>query len=371
MSHGNAVRCDLTKAQGGINFLDLKDLARRHGIEFPSGITKRALCAIVNEQLDARTSSTSRAPNLNLPKLTDLYEMKHALGAGSFGQVWEAVEKSTGQTYALKLLKEIGELTKREVATLMQLSLAAKHASCHENLVCYHAQFAALHAFKKERPRKYEIIVMQFVQGPTLFDWRNEWYETHSTPPSVKFVKHVAVGILRALEFMHANGIAHLDIKPENIIVGKGDDPVVIDFGISCSITRRRNTAGAHVDENANANACGATDGWGTSIYLSPQYFENCYLDRQRCTAETRFKTDIWAFGLSILSVLHKVDPISRITAMFDETKDYSQWLKERDWLPPVISKNAQISAIVDAALTPDQRKRPTAQKLLEMLDEQ
>jgi serine/threonine protein kinase len=40
--------------------------------------------------------------------------------------------------------------------------------------------------------------------------------------------------LLSAIEHMHAMGISHRDLKPDNILVGPNDDDLkIIDFGVS------------------------------------------------------------------------------------------------------------------------------------------
>src|ERR1700679_1730130 len=52
----------------------------------------------------------------------------------------------------------------------------------------------------------------------------------------------IAVGVLEALEYIHANGIVHRDLKPENIMVDENDNVKLIDFGIASDASARRLT---------------------------------------------------------------------------------------------------------------------------------
>jgi len=357
----NIVPCDKSKSKGGINLLDLKDLAHRRNILFPAKISKRALCKLVNEGLRERQVSTG-APNLYLPVLTDLYDMQQRLGHGTFGEVWKAIEKRSGNAHTLKLLFNINDSEiKREVASLIELSHAGANGGCDENIVCYHSQFVAMHALGNEKPRKYQIVATEFIEGDTLTRWRKDWYAKNAQPPPVAFMRRVSKGLLNALSIAHALGIAHLDIKPANIIISK-THLVVIDFGISCTESR-------NLVRRDPSNKCGNTDGWGTDDYMSPQYVDECYAKNKACKSETRFGTDVWAAGLCLLSLAHNPDPVDKITIEFDETDAYLPWLKSRVWLPNVVyAADAKVSAVIDAALTVDQRKRPSAAQLLAML---
>src|SRR5580658_8860180 len=70
---------------------------------------------------------------------------------------------------------------------------------------------------------------------------------------------HIALGVLDALEYIHANGIVHRDLKPENIMVDAEDNIKLIDFGIAGDAAAKRLTY---------ANFTAAI---GTPNYISPE----------------------------------------------------------------------------------------------------
>jgi serine/threonine-protein kinase len=76
--------------------------------------------------------------------------------------------------------------------------------------------------------------------------------------PSDRAVR-IAIGILDALDYIHANGVVHRDLKPENIMVDENDNIKLIDFGIASDAAARRLTY-------ANFTAT-----LGTPNYISPE----------------------------------------------------------------------------------------------------
>src|SRR5262249_21779815 len=72
--------------------------------------------------------------------------------------------------------------------------------------------------------------VMEYVQGITL---------TEATRPlklkrKVELMRKVAL----AVEVLHQHGIVHRDLKPGNILVGAGQEPKLLDFGLAVRLDR-------------------------------------------------------------------------------------------------------------------------------------
>lgn len=64
--------------------------------------------------------------------------------------------------------------------------------------------------------------------------------------------------LVSAVNWLHANGTVHNDIKPSNIMLSKDDKPILIDFGFA-----------KHYDED-DENRFMSNSTWGTPEYLDP-----------------------------------------------------------------------------------------------------
>lgn len=70
-------------------------------------------------------------------------------------------------------------------------------------------------------------MVMEYQKGINLQDY----IRRHKGSLSEKLIRTVFTRLLDALKLIHAKGLLHLDIKPGNIYLRSGGDPVLLDFG--------------------------------------------------------------------------------------------------------------------------------------------
>ena len=75
-----------------------------------------------------------------------------------------------------------------------------------------------------------------FQNSMTLSKFINGYQERNEILGTFKLLK-IFKGLLKAIVYLHKIGIAHADIKPENILINDKLEIQIIDFGISCSKT--------------------------------------------------------------------------------------------------------------------------------------
>lgn len=85
------------------------------------------------------------------------------------------------------------------------------------------------------RSRLY--MVMEWCEGRSLSEILKE-----SGKLAPERAIHIAVGILRALEYIHQHGVVHRDLQPEHIMVDDQDRIKLIDFGVASRQGARRLT---------------------------------------------------------------------------------------------------------------------------------
>lgn len=74
-----------------------------------------------------------------------------------------------------------------------------------------------------------DCIILEYIDGVTLKEWLR-------SQPTKSEKRRVVIQLLDAMDYFHAKGIIHRDMKPENILITRnGSNVKVIDFGLSDS----------------------------------------------------------------------------------------------------------------------------------------
>jgi eukaryotic-like serine/threonine-protein kinase len=139
----------------------------------------------------------------------------------------------------------------------------------------------------EERSRIY--IVMEWCDGRLLREILEE-----GRMPQERAI-HIAIGVLEALEYIHAHGIVHRDLKPENIMVNGDDNIKLIDFGIAGDVAARRLTYAKF------------TAAIGTPNYISPEQVKGKRGDG---------RSDIYSMGVILYELLTGKLPFSGATPL-------------------------------------------------------
>jgi serine/threonine protein kinase len=93
------------------------------------------------------------------------------------------------------------------------------------------------------------ILVMELVEGVTL----ERLLETRGL--DMARAVRILDDVLQGLEAMHAVGVGHLDLKPSNVVLRRGEEAVLVDFGL----------AGRHIRPGCATGPYGAPEVWGAS----------------------------------------------------------------------------------------------------------
>jgi serine/threonine-protein kinase len=186
---------------------------------------------------------TSLADDALAQALADRYDLEREIGRGGMATVYLAHDRKHGRRVAIKVLN-------RELATpfgadrfLREVHLVAQLQHPHIIPLFDSGQAAGLLYF-----------VMPFVEGESLRELlRREG--TLTLERSVRLLRQIA----DALDYAHARGVVHRDLKPDNVLL-VGGQATLADFGIA------RAMDGSERDSLTLAGIR-----LGTPLYMSPE----------------------------------------------------------------------------------------------------
>mmetsp|Transcript_33659 Transcript_33659/g.84826 ORF Transcript_33659/g.84826 Transcript_33659/m.84826 type:complete len:304 (+) Transcript_33659:211-1122(+) len=290
------------------------------------------------DEASARSGTSGRAPSFRsstfdrlfkrtqtIPAgacFSERYHLGRCLGHGAFSTVRLAVDRATGSEWACKIVTEEAEreLQLREVHILQQLK--------HPNLLSYREHF-------NEPDHLY--IVTELLSG---FDLLSAVHERGSY--SEGDAREVMEQLLSALAYLDSKGIAHRDLKLDNIaLVDEVDFTKVkiIDFGLSDQLSDTK---------TAFHEACGTPALLAPEVASRKPYGHGC---------------DVWAAGVVIFMLLSGDYPFKG-TSVGEVLKVIMQakpCFSDPVW--EITSSNAR--DFVKALLTADPAERPSPESAL------
>jgi serine/threonine protein kinase len=150
------------------------------------------------------------------------YQLVDEIGQGAMGCVWSATHLALGRTFAVKFLKPYDlDAARSEERFLREARLAA---GISHRFVVDIVDFGTT-----DEGTPY--LVMEHLRGESL-----ERRLARDPPVPVRELVRLMAEVLLGLEAVHAAGVVHRDVKPENILLTREADQIVpklVDFGIS------------------------------------------------------------------------------------------------------------------------------------------
>jgi serine/threonine-protein kinase PpkA len=192
------------------------------------------------------------------------YKILRQLGRGGMATVYLAIQESVQREVALKVMSpslladpDFGERFLREARIAAKLH--------HRNVVGVH---------DVGRAGEYHYIAMEYLGGGAVL-------ANDGKPRPVGFALRVTREIATALNYAHAKGFVHRDVKPDNILLREDGSAALTDFGIA-----RASDSATHMTRTGTVI--------GTPHYMSPEQARGRPLDG---------RADLYSLGI----VLHEL----------------------------------------------------------------
>ena len=211
-----------------------------------------------------------------------------------------------------------------ERETLLRAALAETRTAS----MLSHPNIVSMLEFEHDNENAY--IIMEYVDGASLAELLDATDDGLLTADEAAAV---AEGVCDALQFAHDNGVLHLDIKPDNILVDLSGRVKLADFGMA-ALSSVTGFSGMH---------------GGTVGYMPPEQIQGTGVD---------VRTDVFAFACVMYEALTGVRPFAAANLR------QSLELVERGAADPCAlngSVSPQAADALLAALDPDPAGRPTS----------
>lgn len=253
-----------------------------------------------------------RAPGLG----TRRFELGRRLGAGSFGEVYDARDRESGSRVAVKVLRASGP--------------------------------DRLFRFKREFRAVADIVHPNLVRLHELIQEGEQWFLAMELVDGLPFGEHVRrapeqvrgcfAQLAQAVDALHRARCIHRDIKPTNVLVERTGRVVLLDFGLAVALEASEHTVIA-----------------GTPQYMAPE---------QMMGSELTAASDWYAFGVMLYEALAGRRP-------FDVPNDRLLEAKNATPEPPSHVRedvDEELERLCLQLLLPDASARPPASVILSVL---
>jgi serine/threonine-protein kinase len=264
------------------------------------------------------------------------YEVERELAEGGMGVVYLARQPSLERPVVLKRMRR--ELAADEEAE-ERFSREARSAAAihHPNVIGVFDCFTW---------RGEPYIVCEYVDG---LDAASLLAKSGPLPPRIAAL--IVLEIARGLEELHARALVHRDLKPDNVLVGRGGEVKIADFGV------------AHDAKARSLTRSGVS--LGTPAYMSPEQLRGEKADP---------RTDLFALGVLFYELLSGRTPYAETEASASHEESSLLQRIERGAFTPLRraapGTPRALRAIVKLCLQPKLKRRiPSATPLCRRLE--
>jgi serine/threonine protein kinase len=201
------------------------------------------------------------------------YEIVRELGKGAMGIVYLAKDPLIGRLVALKTIRPSAHADDEDTREFQQRFVREAQAAGILN----HPSIVTVHDIGQDEPSGMSFIAMEYVEGQNLKE-----VLAQGRPLSFEQAGDVCAQVAEGLDFAHAKGIVHRDVKPANIILLEGNRAKITDFGIA-KIT------------SAVGNLTTTGQFLGTPNYMAPEQIKGTPVDG---------RSDIFSLGICLYECL-------------------------------------------------------------------
>ena len=263
------------------------------------------------------------------------YVLGEEIGKGAHGQVYKAIDTRDGSMVAVKeiALRRLDDKARRALRLEIQL---LTELGAHENVI-------ALRGVVEHDA--YVYVVLELAENGSLASLvKPTKFGVCAEPLARVYVRQ----ILRGLEYLHARGVVHRDVKGANVLTTKDGVVKIADFGVALRRSIDVDTDDTRTDDTSDL------DVQGTPYWMAPEAIE---ISAGKAVG---FASDVWSVACVTLELLTGAPPyfdMQPMPAMFAIVNN------DRPPLPNGVS--AECRDFLKRCFRKDPAKRPSARDAL------
>lgn len=248
------------------------------------------------------------------------YRLRKVIGTGSTCIVLEGQDQNSGEMVAVKVMSKY-DMESRGILSKIQREISVIQKLDHENIV---------QCLDVITDGDLIYVVLEYCDDGDVLSWI-----MNNRIRGVDQARSIFYQIVQGVRYLHESGIAHGDLKPENVMINMDGTVKLTDFGY-CHISRW-----AGNDEKS-----------GTLFYASPELLINGFFDT--------YKSDIWALGVLLFTMVTGQFPYPE----GDEKQTAKYIVKAKITYP--VYMNYEAKAFIQKMLQKSPTSRPNIHELIE-----
>ncbi|XP_072978894.1 probable serine/threonine protein kinase IRE4 isoform X1 [Typha angustifolia] len=234
----------------------------------------------------------------------DDFDIIKPISRGAFGKVFLARKRTTGDLFAIKVLKKMGMIRKNDIERIL----------AERNILITVRNPFVVRFFYSFTCRDNLYLVMEYLNGGDFYSLLRKVGCLEEEIARIYIAE-----LVLALEYLHSLGIIHRDLKPDNILIARDGHIKLTDFGLSkiglinsaILLKRTRTTSSimsesqsdhvftVHAHERVKRKHYSAV---GTPDYLAPEILLG--------TAHG-YAADWWSVGIILFELITGIPPFT------------------------------------------------------------
>lgn len=287
------------------------------------------------------------------PHSTIAFETVEKLGEGGMGSIYRVKDRRMNRQAALKVLldQSQGDLRQRE-RFMREARLTAQ---------LDHPNIPAIYEAGCTKDNQF-FILMKVIEGETLSEQIKRYHQGRCDEQELRSLLEVLSKVAEAVSYAHSQGILHRDLKPDNVMVGRYGEVLVMDWGLAKEVSKPEDDAfspgmpGPYDLADEGLTLSGSII--GTPGYMSPE---------QASGEVVGPLTDVFALGIILTRILTDLTPIPGSSVMEKVVATVKGWISSpRDLKDDV---PLELNSLAILATRPDQEQRlPSAKSFQQEL---